>query len=130
MQRFFAVVAVVALAFNATLTTAAGEHVITSPDEKTRLEITSDAGRLSYSVTWGGHKILLPSQLSLFDAENLKIRSATTHEADREWKPVWGQFRQVRDHFRELTLHLNTGTGAAVKLQCRLFNDGIGLRFV
>ena len=129
-QRFFAVIAVVALACNATLTAAAGEHVITSPDAQTRLEITSDAGHLKYSVTWGSHKILQPSQLSLFDDENLEISSATTNEADRVWKPVWGQFRQVRDHFRELTLHLNTGTGAAVKLQCRLFNDGIGLRFV
>ncbi|MEI8044700.1 MAG: glycoside hydrolase family 97 catalytic domain-containing protein, partial [Verrucomicrobiota bacterium] len=111
------------------MTAAADRHVITSPDEQTRLEIAADAGCLSYSVTWRDHRMLLPSQLTLFDSGKLGIGSASTNESNRVWKPVWGQFSQVRDHFRELILNLKTGAGEDVKLECRVFNDGLGLRF-
>jgi alpha-glucosidase len=117
------------LAFLNSTALAGNSHVVTSPDAQTRVEITENAGQLSYSVQWQDKKILLPSRLDLFDGGNLEITRAEKTESDKVWKPVWGQFSQVRDQFRGLVLHLNHGEGAEVLLECRVFNDGFGLRF-
>ncbi len=121
--------AILALAAGVLTSAAAERQILTSPDNQAVLEITTDAGRLDCSVTWRDHKVLLPSKLSVFEGGKLEISSASANESDVVWKPVWGQFNQMRNHFRELTLNLTNKTGLGVNLQCRLFNDGVGLRF-
>lgn len=108
---------------------AAAEYVVTSPDARTRVEITESSGQLSYSVQWQGKTILLPSLLDLCDGEKLNVVRAEKTASDEVWKPTWGQFSQVRDQYRGLVLHLNTGKGGEVRLECRVFNDGLGLGF-
>ena len=107
----------------------ADAHVVTSPDAQTRVEITENDCQLSYSVNYRDKHILLPSRLDLFDGGKLAITRVKKTEVDEVWKPVWGQFSQMRDQFNGLVLHLNHGAGEDVLLECRVFNDGLGLRF-
>jgi len=107
----------------------AAQYAIASPDGLARVRIAESGGQLSWSFEWRDQKIVLPAKLSLADGEGLQIISAATNETDRVWQPVWGQFSQIRENFRELSLRLKTVANEEVLLQCRMYNDGMGLRF-
>jgi len=107
---------------------AGNSHVITSPDARARVTLTEVAGELHCSLNWQGQDILRPSRMDLLDGGKLEIVRVTTNQADRVWKPVWGQFSRIRDRHRELVLHLKHGA-EQLRLECRVFDDGVGLRF-
>ena len=49
---------------------------------------------------------------------------------DRTWEPVWGEYDKVRDHFRELALHLEADNpDRKLTIRFRVFDDGLGFRY-
>lgn len=103
--------------------------VITSPDAQTKVEISETNAQISYSVTFQNRQILMPSRLDLLTAGKLKVIQTEMMESDKVWKPTYGQFSEVRDQYNGMTLHLKVDGGDEVLLECRVFNDGVGLRF-
>jgi hypothetical protein len=46
---------------------------------------------------------------------------------DENWKPVWGEVAQIRNHYNELAVTLNQkGTDRQIIIRFRLFDEGLG----
>lgn len=109
---------------------------ITSPSGDLKLEVNVDgAGRPFYSLDYKGCALVRPSLLGLVAdetrfADGFRITSADTVTVDRSWQPVWGEYDTVRDHFRELAVHLKADDPEReLTLRFRLFDDGLGFRY-
>lgn len=109
---------------------------ITSPSGDLKLEVNVDgAGRPFYSLDYKGRALVRPSLLGLVAdetrfADGFRITSADTVTVDRSWQPVWGEYDTVRDHFRELAVHMKADDPEReLTLRFRLFDDGLGFRY-
>lgn len=111
---------------------------LSSPSGDLRLTVDLD-GRSApvYSVDYKGNALVTASPLGLTADETsftdgFRIAATDTVTVDRTWKPVWGEYADVRDHFRELALHLK-GDGKdddrEMTLRFRVFDDGVGFRY-
>ncbi|MDR0505339.1 MAG: glycoside hydrolase family 97 protein [Dysgonamonadaceae bacterium] len=57
------------------------------------------------------------------------IRSDTA-TFDETWQPVWGENKDIRNHYNELAVTLNqSSTDRQIIIRFRLFNDGLGFRY-
>jgi len=90
-----------------------------------------------YSVSYKNQPVIKPSLLGfhLNDSTHLdknftivKIDSSTT---DATWKPVWGEVSQIRNHYKQLTVHLiqNAKPSLLLNIIFRVFEDGVGFRY-
>lgn len=109
---------------------------ISSPDGSLTLNVDVDGqGVPYYALDYKGRPLVEKSRLGLVADEGdfgqgFHIVSADTLTVDRSWEPVWGEYAEVRDHFRELAVHLATDDADKVMtLRFRLFNDGLGFRY-
>ncbi|TWT84441.1 Retaining alpha-galactosidase precursor [Planctomycetes bacterium CA13] len=91
---------------------------------------------LNYSVTWKGRPVLAASQLGLeidgmVKADGLRIVDVQTRTVDQTWKTVCGERSEVRDHYNEATLHLQTVGNSLYKLSItfRAFDEGFAFRY-
>src|SRR5215208_175642 len=78
-----------------------------SPARKLSLSFhLTDAGEPTYRLYFGGKQVLLQSRLGveLKDSPALTggfaVVKAETSEKDETWEPVWGEVRQIRNHYR------------------------------
>ncbi len=126
MQRYL--VAVVASVLAATNLFAA-PVAVQSPDGQVVASFEVQNGELSYSISKGGKPIVDSSKVEIFAGAKMSIIEHSVRENDTVWSPVYGQFSTIRDHHRELTLSLYAD-GTPVKLLCRVFDTGVGFRFV
>jgi alpha-glucosidase len=106
----------------------AEEYTVKSPDGKTSVELSVTNHKITYALSWDESPILAPSETALFEPADYTVLGSVTIAVDETWKPVWGQFSEVRDQCNELTLKLET-SGIREDLICRVYNEGIGLRF-
>ena len=109
---------------------------ITSPNGDLRLNVDVDAkGTPYYSLDYKGRPLVKQSRLGLRADEmdfsdGFKITGTDTVTIDRSWEPVWGEYANVRDHFRELAVHLKGEyPSKALTLRFRVFDDGLGFRY-
>ena len=109
---------------------------ITSPSGLLRIDVDVDsAGTPVYSLDYKGKQIISPSKLGL-NADEIKftdgftIIGTDTCTVDRSWQPVWGEYSNIRDHFRELAVHLKANNPERVMtVRFRVFDDGVGFRY-
>lgn len=109
---------------------------ITSPNGNLQLNVDVDAqGVPFYSLDYKGSKLVENSKLGL-DADELKfldgftVVSVDTVTVDRNWQPVWGEYDNIRDHFRELAVNLKAeNPDRKLTLRFRVFDDGLGFRY-
>lgn len=109
---------------------------VTSPDGKLVLNVDVDSvGTPVYSLDYKGRQLITSSRLGLRADETaftdgFCIVSVDTATVDRSWQPVWGEYSDVRDHFRELAVTLHAGNPTRdLTLRFRVFDDGIGFRY-
>ena len=109
---------------------------ITSPNGKLRLNVEVDSsGAPLYSLDFKGKTLIKPGRLGLKAdettfADGFSIAGVDTMTVDRTWQPVWGEYSEVRDHFRELAVGLKAeNPGRAMTVRFRLFDDGLGFRY-
>ncbi|TWU33603.1 Retaining alpha-galactosidase precursor [Novipirellula aureliae] len=126
MKRCFAIVLVTVLAVPNLF---AAPVVVQSPDGQTAAAFEVTNGELFYSVSRDGKPVIGSSKLGIFAGAEIAVVDQSIRENDTSWEPVWGQFATIRDHHRELSLSL-TADGIPVNLLCRVFDTGIGFRFV
>lgn len=106
-----------------------------SPDGRTRLEFELNAeGEPCYSLSFKGEEVIRSSKLGLRTdevdwARELTLVSAEKSKHDETWKPVWGQFAEIRDHYNALYITLANAAGREIGIEMRLYNDGLGLRY-
>lgn len=109
---------------------------ITSPSGEFLLNVDIDSsGRPFYSLDYKGKQLVAPSHLGLKAdetafADGFTITGCDTVTVDRSWEPVWGEYASVRDHFRELAVHLKADKPERqMTVRFRLFDDGLGFRY-
>jgi len=62
--------------------------------------------------------------------DGFEVVGTTTSSFDETWQPVWGEERNIRNHYNELVINLiQTSTRRLMTLRFRVFDDGIGLRY-
>lgn len=118
-----------------------------------------DGGVPTYSLTYKGRDVIKTSKLGLelkreddnapadFDdfasktssAENdrrtslyngFEISDVKTSSFDETWQPVWGETKNIRNHYNELAVELNQkANDRHIIIRFRLFDDGLGLRY-
>ncbi len=89
------------------------KEVIHSPNGKVKVEFyLDDQGRPTYNMSFGEKKIINPSHLGLElkNAADLtrgfKLKTAVSSEFDETWQPVWGEEKEIRNHYNQLMLTL------------------------
>ena len=114
-----------------------GEETLQSPDGRLTLTAGVENGRAYYILKRGGEQIVASRSLgfTLADGDLLNGMKLTgTHRAtfDETWVQPWGEEIEVRNHYNELTLHLQQTTESkrCMDIVFRLFDDGLGFRYV
>lgn len=109
---------------------------ITSPSGELKLDVSTDTlGTPRYSLSYKGKTLVSDSRLGLVADETsfdkgFEIVEVDTLTVDRFWEPVWGEYSKVRDHFREMAVHLKAAEPEReLTLRFRLFDDGLGFRY-
>lgn len=109
-----------------------------SPDGNLNLHFSlTDNGKPTYSLEYKGKTVVKPSHLGLdiYDdkfglASGFELSDSKTAELDETWNPVWGEWKQIRNHYNELAVTLTQAEAKRyIVLRFRLFNDGLGFRY-
>ena len=109
---------------------------ITSPDGNLVLQVELDQfGAPYYTLDYKGKPLVEKSALGLKSDETsfidgFRIVSTDTTTVDRTWQPVWGEYSEVRDHFKEMAVNLaDKDDNRALTIRFRVFDDGLGFRY-
>ena len=94
-----------------------------SPNGLVVLNFNVEQGRPVYSVTFKGRDVIRPSHLGLELArdkhaskglketdlmDGFTLKSEQTSTFDETWKPVWGETRDIRNHYNEYAAVLHS----------------------
>ena len=124
----------VVLLFN--LNTFAQE--IKSPDGKLSLSFALSAdGEPTYALSFAGKPIIQKSKLGIelkdlpAFTKGFTIAKTDQSQMDETWTTVWGQEKQIRNHYKELAVTLQQASvnNRHIIIRFRLFNDGLGFRY-
>lgn len=108
-----------------------------SPDGNLYLMTEVKEGKVYYSLMKGNEMLILPSSLGVTLKNstlnsNFRLLGVKRNHLDETWEQLWGEEIEVRNHYNELTLELEEKSGLKRQLNIvfRLFNDGLGFRYV
>ena len=89
-----------------------------------------------YSVSFSGKPVIKPSRLgfvindSVHIDSNFQIIKTDSLAVDETWKPVWGEVAQIRNHYKQITFHLQQkSSNLLMNIVFRVFEDGVGFRY-
>ena len=115
-------------------------------------------GTPQYALNYGDQKVILPSNLGfefrgVLKAQELVFnQDGTISKEDRQpcysfydgfavesvetatfedtWEPVWGEEKEIRNHYNELLVNLvQTSSDKKMAIRFRLYDDGLGFRY-
>lgn len=116
---------------------AAMAESITSPNGQLQLNFSVSAqGEPVYELSYKGKSVINPSKLGL-ELKNdpglmngFTLADARTSTFDETWEPVWGEVKQIRNHYNELAVTLDQkAQDRNIIVRFRLFDDGLGFRY-
>ena len=110
---------------------------IKSPNNNLTLTFSLQAGGVpTYSLTYKGRAVIKPSHLGLDLKDGPALTSgfavadAKTTTFDQTWQPVWGETKNIRNHYNELAITLTQAAGhRTMIMHFRVFDDGLGFRY-
>jgi alpha-glucosidase len=114
-------------------------NLVKSPDSEVKINFGLDTeGSPYYQLYYHGEMVLDTSYLGihLHKADDLisgfRIVSIDNESHDETWEQPWGEERMIRNRYEQMTVHLQEKTHFRRKLDLvfRVFNDGIGFRYV
>ncbi|BFM43305.1 glycoside hydrolase family 97 protein [Flavobacterium sp. CFS9] len=109
-----------------------------SPEGKFVMEFSlQNDGTPVYNLKYKNKEVVKTSKLGLELKDDKKsllndftVVDTKTSTLDENWKPVWGEVDQIRNHYNELAVTLNQkGTDRQIVIRFRLFDDGLGFRY-
>ena len=119
------------------VSTAATAESITSPNGLLKLNFSlSPKGEPTYELSYKNKVVIKPSKLGL-ELKNepglmngFVLTDAKTSTFDETWTPVWGEVKQIRNHYNELAVTLNQKAQSRdIVVRFRLFDEGLGFRY-
>ena len=147
---------VVAMLFCALIVNA---QKLTSPNGNLEMNFSLDGkGAPMYELSYKGKTVIKPSKLGLelkkedankhTDFEWKEVKDASTLDIktnlydgfkiekteitsfDETWEPVWGEEKEIRNHYNQLAVTLaQPKNNRYIIIEFRLFNDGLGFRY-
>lgn len=110
--------------------------VVTSPNGIVSIDFQLKNGIPTYKVDYKGKPVIKESRLGLElrDGKNLmdgfEQLNATTFTFDETWQPVWGEVKEIRNHYNELLAELKQpSTDRYMNIRFRVYDDGVGFRY-
>ena len=137
------------------------QEVLQSPDGKYSFTFEQSQGKLLYHLNYAGKQVIETGELGV-NIDNHLVESAmgipvdtnrvwTTgmdvikverSVKDETWKPIYGEYASIRDHYNEMTIHLmkggkhdNSGNGYDKRQQylfdivVRAYDEGVAIRY-
>ena len=109
----------------------------TSPDGNVVLSFSLKAdGTPTYKMTYKGKPVINESTLgfTLKKEEPLtnhfKVVSDSKSTFKETWKPVWGEEKEILNHYNELLVQLKQDkTNRLMNIRFRVYNEGVGFRY-
>ncbi|MCD8101423.1 MAG: glycoside hydrolase family 97 protein [Alistipes sp.] len=112
-----------------------------SPDGNLFLKFTVESdGTPIYSLKYKDMTVIAPSSMG-FELAKTEAGLSSLHNGfsivshsigsfDETWEPVWGEEKQIRNRYNEMTVTLRQEeTGRIMDIKFRLFDDGLGFRY-
>ena len=107
-----------------------------SPNGSFYLNFEVKDGVPVYSLQLEGQPVILESRLGLELkameplTEGFKLSKVDESSFDETWEPVWGETKEIRNHYNELAVTLEQDeTERIMVIRFRLFDDGLGFRY-
>ncbi|WP_048745495.1 glycoside hydrolase family 97 protein [Capnocytophaga ochracea] len=112
-------------------------QTLSSPNGNLKLSFRlTEKGTPTYALTFKGKTVISESALGFVINQkedfnsNFEITEVQFAEANSVWQPVLGENKEIRDHHKEMLVHLSQkNSGRQLLLRFRLFNDGLGFRY-
>ena len=138
---------------------AHAQEKLSSPDGNLTMVFSlNDQGEPTYELFYKGKTVIKPSKMGLelkkenankqtdFDWSEQKdtsrldentnlysgfvLKNASYSSFDETWQPVWGEEKEIRNHYNQLTVTLEQPKNERyIQIEFRLFNDGLGFRY-
>ena len=139
--------------------TSHAQEKLSSPDGNLTMSFSLDMqGSPVYELSYKGKTVIKPSKLGLelvqenpnkqtdFEWKEQKdttlsdvqtnlyngfeLERAEFSTFDETWQPVWGEEKEIRNHYNQLTVTLEQSQSERImQIEFRLFNDGLGFRY-
>lgn len=156
MKKLFSLVA-----FLSFVVVASATETLTSPNGKYQFVFSQQDGRLTYSLQYDSKPVVETGELGV-NIDNSLVESAmgipvdTNHvwttglqlinvdrtTSDNTWKPIYGEYDTIRDHYNEMTLHFIKGSQHAASgtaydkrqqylfdIIVRAYDEGVAIRY-
>jgi len=108
-----------------------------SPGKKNNITFTVNNGVPTYTVSHGKQEIITPSAMGFVLkgedlSKNFEVADIKTTSHDDTWTQVWGEKKDIRNHYNEMVVHLQSKDANKRKLniEFRAFDDGVAFRYV
>ncbi|WP_180841644.1 glycoside hydrolase family 97 catalytic domain-containing protein [Natrinema zhouii] len=118
-------------------------QTVSSPGGSVTLSIDVDDGTPTYSVSFEGTTVIDASRLGFefrnqpafgvgSNAADLEVTGSELNRVDTTWEPVWDRYDEIEEQYTELRLGLEetADPGRGGTLEIRVFDDGVGFRFL
>lgn len=110
---------------------------LVSPNGQLRLNFSVNAqGEPVYELYYKDKVVIKPSKLGLELKDDpglmngFTLAGVQTSTFDETWQPVWGEEKEIRNHYNEMAVTLNQqAQNRHIVLRFRLFDDGLGFRY-
>lgn len=110
---------------------------VSSPDGRIIFDMYADtAGHPVYTVSFNGREVIKPSALGLTAkeakyGENAVVTAGDVTSHDSTWKPVWGEYSDIRENYNEraYTVTDSKDPRLSMTVRVRVFDDGLGFRY-
>lgn len=111
---------------------------VKSPNQNNTVLFSLDDNGQPFYMVKHNETLLIDKSFMSFDFKdlpslkaNFKIVDSKSSSLDETWEMPWGEQREVRNHYNELTINLEEQSEAKRQLiiTFRVFDDGIGFRY-
>ena len=110
---------------------------LVSPNGQLRLNFSINAqGEPVYELYYKDKVVIKPSKLGLELKDDpglmngFSLAGVKTSTFDETWQPVWGEEKEIRNHYNEMEVTLNQKAQERnIVIRFRLFDDGLGFRY-
>ena len=107
-----------------------------SPDGNLELNVSTKNGYINYRLDYKQKPAIKDSRLGL-EIKNdrglmdgFEIVNTSSSAFDETWQPVWGEVKEIRNHYNEMLVTFKQGySDRTLHIRFRLFNDGLGFRY-
>ena len=112
-------------------------QTLTSPNGQLQMNFSiSPQGEPVYELLYKDKTVIKPSKLGLELKDDpglmngFSITDVKNSTFDEIWEPVWGEEKQIRNHYNEMAVTLNQeAEDRYIVIRFRLFDDGLGFRY-